>query len=520
MWHHPTCVEWSTSGRTQSKLCAEQGECAGSKGNHVVDASVEARKQLVRTGRRSGHGQPGMAGRITVPIRRTGRTRFCERPRHVQAGNGCLSQVARKLLCGAAHAGRDCDGVGQVRVAGHRRVNNRSAHEIRRCTGDAEQGCRNETSSGPLRNSNGLFVYAQVCADALGKVGDLGSEHPSSIAEPLARRPNRPTFAGIATIAEMTAAFSSTPIVLSGPLRAPAQMLANQSYSGHKSVHDADSAAALGLAGAPIEGPTHFSQFEPLGAALWGERWFSHGCISAHFQNMVVEGEQVRAQIATTGPGVTTARMDSAKEDGTPVLTGTLSVGPHHGATELSGRLATAAERAPGELYVIDQMHVGQRDSGEDVVCMEFDLHLGNLYPFTLREKLALITEQVTYHQPDANTPWGAPVVPFEMLSVLTNAFAKPTFVARQPSVGLFIDLEVRMLAGPVLVGHPYRVQRELVAMGASKRTESYWTRSTLFDGTVAVAEVLLHQGVFKASYPGYPGERAPGERAPEDDAG
>ena len=42
-----------------------------------------------------------------------------------------------------------------------------------------------------------------------------------------------------------------------------------------------------------------------------------------------------------------------------------------------------------------------------------------------------------------------------------------------------------------------------------SKRTDSMWTRTTLFDGATAVAEVLLHQGVFKASYPGYPADAA-----------
>ncbi|GIT00907.1 MAG: hypothetical protein CM1200mP26_26190 [Acidimicrobiales bacterium] len=45
--------------------------------------------------------------------------------------------------------------------------------------------------------------------------------------------------------------------------------------------------------------------------------------------------------------------------------------------------------------------------------------------------------------------------------------------------------------------------------MGASRRTESYWTRTLLTDVTnpdgVPTAEVLLHHGVFKDSYPGYP---------------
>ena len=71
--------------------------------------------------------------------------------------------------------------------------------------------------------------------------------------------------------------------------------------------------------------------------------------------------------------------------------------------------------------------------------------------------------------------------------------------------MGLFIDLEVRRRQ-PVLVGVEYSVTHEVVAMGQSRRVESYWTRSSIADiDGVSVADVLLHQGVFKASYQGYP---------------
>src|SRR5258707_15852468 len=88
-----------------------------------------------------------------------------------------------------------------------------------------------------------------------------------------------------------------TPITLSGPLRSPRQMLAQQSYDGHESIHDDAMAAKLGFSGAPIEGPTHFSQFDPLLFQVFGQEWFESGCISAHYKNMVVEGEQVRALV-------------------------------------------------------------------------------------------------------------------------------------------------------------------------------------------------------------------------------
>jgi hypothetical protein len=76
--------------------------------------------------------------------------------------------------------------------------------------------------------------------------------------------------------------------------------------------------------------------------------------------------------------------------------------------------------------------------------------------------------------------------------------------------MGLVLDLEIRLLAGPVLVGQQYAVAREVVGLGSSRRTESYWTRTTLTDVDTgqATASVLLHSGVFKESYPGYPRDR------------
>ena len=66
----------------------------------------------------------------------------------------------------------------------------------------------------------------------------------------------------------------ATEVSITGPFRQPAQMLAEQKYDGHSGIHEGATAASLGLAGAPIEAPTHFSQIDPLAALVWGDRWF------------------------------------------------------------------------------------------------------------------------------------------------------------------------------------------------------------------------------------------------------
>lgn len=296
-----------------------------------------------------------------------------------------------------------------------------------------------------------------------------------------------------------------TPITMTGPSRSPRNLLHDQEYDGHASLHDESVAGDLGLAGAPIEGPTHFSQFEPFGFALWGQRWYETGCVSMHFQTMVVEGEDVTAR-ATTTPGAERAEVSAAKADGTPVCAGTITVGAD-ASTALDERLATTRERDVGDLFIVDRLEVGMRSRQAVTASVDMDTPNGNLYPFSLRRKLDTITETSSWFDSD-DTPWGRPVLPFEMLSVLAQK-AGSDFPVRGPAVGLFLDLEVKLLDGPVFVGDEYTIEREVVALSQSRKVESHWVRSSLTapDGR-HVADVLLHSGVFKASYAGYPQDR------------
>jgi hypothetical protein len=67
------------------------------------------------------------------------------------------------------------------------------------------------------------------------------------------------------------------------------------------------------------------------------------------------------------------------------------------------------------------------------------------------------------------------------------------------------------MLDGPLFVGEDYLIRREIVALAESKRTESYWVRTRIYDasGTVQKAEMLLNHASLKASFAGYAGDAA-----------
>ena len=296
-----------------------------------------------------------------------------------------------------------------------------------------------------------------------------------------------------------------TPITFIGPWRAPAQMLAEQDHDGRTSIHDDSTAAALGLAGAPIEAPTHFSQIDPLAVAAWGDSWFERGCVSGHFQTMVVEGEEVQASLTING-AEGHAVVGAAKRDGTPVLTGTASLSTSNQPTELEARRARLGD--PGELFILDRLEVGARTADEGPVRLTRSERNGGGYPFSLEEKLARITEPHPWYTEahGGSSPWGRAIVPMEMISVLAHKIGLP-WPVRSPVLGLFLDLEIRLVEGPVFVDEDYLLARELLALGQSRRTESYWTRTTITSAATGatVAEAVLHSGVFKESYPGYP---------------
>ncbi len=298
--------------------------------------------------------------------------------------------------------------------------------------------------------------------------------------------------------------FSEQDGVLSGPLRAPANMLIEQEYDGHKSLHDDAEAERLGFRAGPVEGPTHFSQVDPLLVKLWGQTWFEQGCISCHYKNMVVEGEQVQAFVRPVSE--TRAECWALKADGTPVLEASATLGPDHDETLLETRMAKL--RPAGELFILADLSVGLQGGQDEPVRMAADQNMGALYPFSLTEKLAKITERTSWYDHPSASPWGRAIIPTEMVSVLaeySNRLAG--FPVKGPAIGLFADLEIRYLNGPLFVGEDYLIRREIVALSQGRRTENYWTRTRIFDATgeTQMAETLLNHGVLKHSYKAYP---------------
>ncbi|MDB5616815.1 hypothetical protein [Tardiphaga sp.] len=295
-----------------------------------------------------------------------------------------------------------------------------------------------------------------------------------------------------------------------GPWRQPRQMLNAQIYDSHASIHDDATAQKLGFKGGTIEGPTHFSQFAPLCERLWGREWFETGCISAHYRNAVFEGEEVQAILDKPAGGGRRCVIRMVKRDGTEVLRGSVSIGQDPPPSALDIRLTELKPLT--DAVILRDVTVGMTTAPQKVR-MDFDQQMGKLYPFSLADKLKVITEPSPYYSSEGGSasPWGRAIIPVEMLSVLFQHGAKEDRLpVKGPAVGLFADQEIRLVHGPLFVGEEYRVSRKVVALSGSKRTESLWVRTDAFDSSDALAAtMLLNLATLKESYAAYNQEYA-----------
>ena len=158
---------------------------------------------------------------------------------------------------------------------------------------------------------------------------------------------------------------------------------------------------------------------------------------------------------------------------------------------------------------ILSDLSVGQKGAGnpEDAQ-MGFDQNMGALYPFSLNQKLSSITEMHPYYTVAGavESPWQRPVIPMEMISVLASYNNQAGFRTRGPAVGLFAGQEIRMINGPLFVDHPYKIERTIVALSESRRTESNWIKSSIYDGESGdlACEMILNSATLKDSYARY----------------
>ena len=62
----------------------------------------------------------------------------------------------------------------------------------------------------------------------------------------------------------------------------------------------------------------------------------------------------------------------------------------------------------------------------------------------------------------------------------------------RKPAVGLFAGQEIRLIKGPLFVDQGYELERDIVALSESARTESVWVKTRVYNAASASRELAV----------------------------
>jgi hypothetical protein len=258
-----------------------------------------------------------------------------------------------------------------------------------------------------------------------------------------------------------------------------------------RNIHDDTTAQSLGFRGGTIAGSIHLDQFPPLLVAAFGPHWFEAGSISLNFKNATVDNEPVVAFLGVPEQASQVpARME--RTDGLLVAEGTAGV----------------AETEPTHLHAIDL-----RPSPPEELRMLAGIGPGspieerhfNVDSSAQRERIegGPMTEPLGWYT--GESPWGPPIVPPSAIVQLIRNGRHDFGPHIADAVGLFGAIELRFSAGPLRCDTPYVTGGEVVAVGASPKTEYAWYDSWAKDeaGNVVVS-MRMQLRWMKASSPLY----------------
>jgi hypothetical protein len=289
---------------------------------------------------------------------------------------------------------------------------------------------------------------------------------------------------------------------LVGPERVPmnrgtSEWLAKHGYSGLRggNIHDDATAQRLGFRGGTVAGSVHLDQFPPVLVGVFGLRWFARGSISLGFRNATVDAEPVIAMVRLAEDGATQVAARMERPDGLVVAEGTAGCDEH----EQPFLHATDLRAGADGLRLLAGVEAGAPLTRRSAR-VESAEQRARLEGSALTEPLDLYL---------SGSPWGPPVVPPSAAVQLLRNGAGDFGEAVANAVGLFGAIELAFPDGPLLCDRAYEVEGEVVAVGASPKTEYVWydSRARDEDGRVA-ASMRMQLRWMKASSPLYQDEQ------------
>ena len=284
----------------------------------------------------------------------------------------------------------------------------------------------------------------------------------------------------------------TTSDVISGPVRQPRNLAAHIVGS----IHDDDTAAALGFRGGTVAGSVHLDQFPPLLMQAFGQRWFETGSLSLYFRHATTDGEAVQAFVARPPTGAQDPQVRAWMTTPTDELVaeGTAAIGSPQAPSALHERDLRPAD--PAELRILKTLKAGD-------VLGDFRAAVNSDRQRSVIGQGAM-TESLDWYS--GRSPWGGPIAsPSGVVGLLYTQLLAETKEAMGEHVGLFGAIEIRFRAGPVFLDRDYRVTGEVAAVSQTPKTEVLWFDSrALGDRNEPVAEMRMMLRQMKQSSPRY----------------
>ena len=265
----------------------------------------------------------------------------------------------------------------------------------------------------------------------------------------------------------------------------------NLSIDDKGSIHDDATANDLGFRAGTVAGDIHLEQFGGLCVEAFGSEWFESGWVSMHFLQPTAHLEPVDAFIDGNG-SVREAGIDTP--DGAQVARGNVGLGDASASA-----LATKDRRGvdPMTLRMLRDVRPGQptdvqrrRPRGNDQ-----------------RRRIAAgaTTDPLEWYS--ESSPWGGGIAsPLTTCQLLVAGVTDTIAASCGDFVGLYGAIEVRFLAGPVLLDADYEITGEVLDVADSPKTEVLWFRTRAVEvarpSRGPVAEVTMMTRLLKASSP------------------
>lgn len=280
--------------------------------------------------------------------------------------------------------------------------------------------------------------------------------------------------------------------VITGPLWAARNWSIDE---GAGSIHDNETATKLGFRGGTVAGDIHMNQFVPVVLKTFGNEWFEHGHLSLNFKFATVDLEKVQVFAQKRAPGSDLVKVWMERDDGTLVCTGTAGIGDQS-KSELQARDLRGCD--PSELRICKNLKTGM-----DLGTYEFQVTGEKQFE---RYDTGLISDPIEgFREPDLFD--GVIACPSTYVQYMWHAPTHEGMAPHLPEgfVGLFGAIEIGNVNGPFLLGRPYTITSNLVAVGQSPQTEFVWhdAKASDADGK-EIANFRMMQRFMKASSPLY----------------